>query len=108
MVVPLIAAKAYATAQAQAASLANAATQIGSTGQAPDPHAFSEVLKNAMNDTVQSSKAAETAMVNQVQGKADLVDTVTAISTAQSNLETVMAIRDQVINAYQDVLKTPI
>ena len=106
--VPLVAAKAYATAQAQAASLAGAAGQMGATGQAPDPHAFSEILKNAMTDTVQSSRAAETAMSNQVQGKADLVDTVTAISSAQANLDTVMAIRDQVINAYQDVLKTPI
>ena len=106
--VPLVAAKAYATAQAQAASLAGAAGQMAGTGQAPDPHAFGEILKNAMTDTVQSSRAAETAMTNQVQGKADLVDTVTAISTAQANLNTVMAIRDQVINAYQDVLKTPI
>jgi flagellar hook-basal body complex protein FliE len=104
----MIAVKAYATAQAQAASLASAAAQMGGAAQAPDPHAFSEILKNAMNDTVQSSKAAETAMINQVQGKADLVDTVTAITSAQSNLDTVMAIRDQVINAYNDVLKTPI
>jgi flagellar hook-basal body complex protein FliE len=104
--VPLIAAKAYATAQAQASSLAGAA--MGGVGQTPDPHAFGEILKNAMTDTVQSSKAAETAMTNQVQGKADLVDTVTAISSAQANLDTVMAIRDQVINAYNDVLKTPI
>jgi flagellar hook-basal body complex protein FliE len=107
MAIPMIAVKAYATAQAQAASLAGAASSVGA-GQAPDPHAFSEILKNAMNDTVQSSKAAEQAMIKQVQGKADLVDTVTAISSAQSNLDTVMAIRDQVINAYQDVLKTPI
>jgi flagellar hook-basal body complex protein FliE len=106
--VPLVAAKAYAAAQAQAVSLAQAAGSTGATGAAPDPHAFGEILKHAMTDTVQSSRAAETAMTNQVQGKADLVDTVTAISSAQANLDTVMAIRDQVINAYQDILKTPI
>ena len=106
--VPLIAAKAYATAQAQATSLASAASSLSGASQPPDPHAFGEILKNAMTDTVQSSRAAETAMTKQVQGKADLVDTVIAISSAQSNLNTVMAIRDQVINAYQDVLKTPI
>ena len=106
--VPLVAAKAYAAAQGQATSLAGAASSLGGASQTPDPHAFGEILKNAMTDTVQSSRAAEQAMTNQVQGKADLVDTVTAISSAQSNLDTVMAIRDQVINAYQDVLKTPI
>ena len=41
--VPLVAAKAYATAQAQAASLAGAAGQMAGTGQAPDPHAFGEI-----------------------------------------------------------------
>ena len=108
MAIPLVAAKAYAAAQAQASSLAQAAGAVGSTGKAPDPHAFSEILKNSMTDTVQSSRAAEQAMSKQVQGKADLIDTVTAISSAEANLNTVLAIRDQVINAYQDVLKTPI
>jgi flagellar hook-basal body complex protein FliE len=106
--IPLVAVRAYAAAQAQAASLAQAAGAVSSSGPAPDPHAFGEILKNSMNDTVQSSRAAEQAMSKQVQGKADLVDTVTAISSAEANLNTVMAVRDQVINAYQDVLKMPI
>ncbi|MBV9508780.1 MAG: flagellar hook-basal body complex protein FliE [Caulobacteraceae bacterium] len=104
MVAPLIAAKAYAAAQAQAASLA----QAGAAGQTADPHAFSEVLKNAMTDTMQSSRAAETAITNQVQGKGDLVDTVTAIASAQASLDTVMAVRDQVISAYQQIMQMPI
>ena len=33
---------------------------------------------------------------------------VTAISAAESSLETVMAIRDQVINAYQEIMRMPI
>ena len=47
-------------------------------------------------------------MVNQVQGKADLVDVATAISSAQASLETVMAVRDQVISAYQEIMRMPI
>lgn len=104
MVVPLIAAKAYAAAQAQAANIA----QAGDVGQTADPHAFSEVLKNAVSETMQSSKAAEQAMTNQVQGKGDLIDTVTAISSAQASLDTVMAVRDQVISAYQQIMQMPI
>src|ERR1700756_2949756 len=104
MVAPLIAAKAYATAQAQAAGLA----QAGGAAAAPDPHAFSEVLKTAMNDTLQSSRVAEQAVTAQVQGKGDLVDAVTAISSAQASLDTVMAVRDQVISAYQQIMQMPI
>jgi flagellar hook-basal body complex protein FliE len=47
-------------------------------------------------------------MAAQVQGKADLVDVVTAVSSAEASLETVMAIRDQVINAYQEIMRMPI
>ena len=105
MVLPLIAAKAYAAAaQAQAAGVA----QAGGVGQAADPHAFTEVLKNAMTDVVQSSRNAEHQMSAQVQGKADLIDTVTAISSAQASLDTLMAVRDQVISAYQQIMQMPI
>jgi flagellar hook-basal body complex protein FliE len=47
-------------------------------------------------------------MTAQVQGKADLVDVVTALSSAQASLETVMAVRDQVIAAYQQVMQMQI
>ena len=43
-------------------------------------------------------------MTAQVQGKADLLDVVTAVSSAQTTLQTVMAVRDQVISAYQEIL----
>ena len=105
MAIPLIAAKAYAAAQAQATS---AAAQTATTQAAPDPHAFSEVLKHAMTDAVNSSKNAEAQMAAQAQGKGDLVDTVTAIASAQASLDTVMAVRDQVITAYQQIMQMPI
>ncbi len=41
-------------------------------------------------------------------GKSDIVDVVTAISAAESSLETVVAVRDQVIQAYQEILRMPI
>ncbi len=37
-------------------------------------------------------------MAAQVAGKTELVDVVTAISAAEASLETVMAVRDQVIS----------
>jgi len=104
MAIPLIAAKAYAAAQAQASTLANAASVSGPA----DPHAFSEVLKHAMSDAVNSSKNAETQIAAQAQGKGDLVDTVTAIASAQASLDTVVAVRDQVISAYQQIMQMPI
>jgi len=80
---------------------------LGSSSVAPGG-GFGDILKSAMSDVMKSTKTAETQMAAQVHGKAELVDVVTAISAAESSLETVMAIRDQVINAYQEILRMPI
>ena len=61
-----------------------------------------------MFDVVSTSKNAETQMANQVQGKADLVDVVTSISSAEASLDTVMAVRDQVISAYEEIMRMSI
>ncbi len=106
MVAPLIAAKAYAAALSQASGAATPSA-VGGAAQGADG-GFAAILKNSMTDAVQSSRNAETQMVNQVQGKADLVDVATAISSAQASLETVMAVRDQVISAYQEIMRMPI
>jgi flagellar hook-basal body complex protein FliE len=100
MMTPLAAAKAYAATQ-QSVGAGGAAAAGGGPS-------FGDILKSAMSDAVKASKHAETQMAAQVQGKADLVDVVTAVSSAESSLETVMAIRDQVINAYQEIMRMPI
>jgi flagellar hook-basal body complex protein FliE len=98
---PLIAAKAYAAAQNVGVSGAGAAPKV-------DGAAFSNLLQNVMTDAVKTSRQAETQMAAQVQGKAELIDVVTAVSAAEQSLETVLAVRDQVIAAYQEILRMPI
>ena len=102
MVTPLIAARAYAMTQGSGALGAGGGAQ---NATAPD---FGAMLRNMVGDTVQSSRAAETQMANHVAGRGELVDAVTAISSAEASLETVMAIRDQVISAYQEIMRMPI
>ncbi|MDX5330577.1 MAG: flagellar hook-basal body complex protein FliE, partial [Caulobacteraceae bacterium] len=69
---------------------------------------FGAMLKNVMEQAVETSRTAETQMAAHVQGKAQLIDVVTAISAAETSLETVMAVRDQVISAYQEIMRMPI
>jgi flagellar hook-basal body complex protein FliE len=107
MVAPFVAAKAYAAVQAQASSLSQSAASLG-PGSAGPAGGFEDILKNAMTDAVQSSHKAEAQMQAQVQGKANLVDVVTAINSAQTSLQTVLAVRDQVIQAYQQIMQMPI
>jgi flagellar hook-basal body complex protein FliE len=98
---PLLALKAYAAAQ-------NAAP-IPSGGANPaDGTAFASMVKSAMTDAVGASRAAEAQMTAQIQGKAELIDVVTAVAAAEQSLETVLAVRDQVIAAYQEIMRMPI
>ena len=41
-------------------------------------------------------------------GGGKITDVVTAVSSAEQSLSTVMAIRDQVISAYQEIMRMPI
>jgi len=104
MMTALAAAKAYATAQ-KAAGVDP--TAMGSEAVASGG-GFGDILKSAMSDVMSSTKAAETQIAAQVQGKAQLIDVVTAVSSAEQSLSTVMAIRDQVIGAYQEIMRMPI
>lgn len=105
MITQLAAAKAYAAAQ-KGVGIDDSAGIAGP--KAPAQGGFGDILKSAMTDAVSASKTAEHTMAAQVAGKAELVDVVTAISAAEASLETVMAVRDQVISAYQEIMRMPI
>ena len=101
MMTALAAAKAYAATQ-------KAGGVPGTDASAVPGASFGDLLKNVMGDAMQTSKAAEAQMASHVQGKGQLIDVVTAISSAEASLETVMAVRDQVISAYQEIMRMPI
>jgi flagellar hook-basal body complex protein FliE len=107
MITPLAAARAYASAQ-KSMGVDDAGLGAPSGAQGPQHGGFADMLKSAIGDAVSASKHAEHQMAAQVAGKTELVDVVTAISAAESSLETVMAVRDQVISAYQEIIRMPI
>lgn len=101
MISPLAAAKAYASVQDAAGISAGGP---GKTGAAPGAN-FADMVSSALSDTMATTRNAEKQMAAQVQGKAQLIDVATAISSAEQSLETVIAVRDQVISAYQEIMR---
>ncbi len=99
---PMAAAQAYAAVQNGVQSTSPAS--VDPTGGAD----FSSMLQGVMTNMTQTTRAAETQMAQTVQGQGSLIDVVTAISSAEASLETVMAVRDQVIQAYQEIMRMPI
>jgi flagellar hook-basal body complex protein FliE len=99
-----------ATAAYQAMSKIGAAGASGAGGaaQAAPGTGFGDFLTGAMKDAVGTMKAGEQAAAQQVAGKADVVNVVSAVNQAEMTLDTVMAVRDKVIQAYQTIMQMPI
>jgi flagellar hook-basal body complex protein FliE len=99
MAAPIAAAAAYAQA-AKTAGPGIAARDEGG--------GFADLLKQAANGAVGALKEGEAASLKAVTGKADIAEVVTAVTNAEVALQTVTAVRDRVIQAYQDILRMPI
>lgn len=70
--------------------------------------AFSDLVKQAAQSTVSTMKQGEAASMQAIAGKADLSQVVTAVSNAEVTLQTAVAVRDRVIQAYLDIIRMPI
>jgi flagellar hook-basal body complex protein FliE len=88
----------------------SAAKPLG-PGMEPRPAegpSFSDFLKQAGTDVVDSMKQGEAQTIKGLAGKAELSDIIAAVSQAEVSLQTVVAVRDKVIAAYQDIMRMPI
>jgi len=96
------AAQAYARSGAAAAAggVAGVEDKVGAA-QGPS---FDDVLKEAM----ETGKTAETMTMKAAAGEAELIDVVSAVTAAEVTLESVVAVRDRVIGAYQEIMRMPI
>ncbi len=87
---------------------ANALRNGGAAGAVDDAADFSGLLQNALSGAVSAASSADSAIAASAAGRGDLIEVVTAVAAAQASLETVVAVRDQVISAYQEILRMPI
>ncbi|OYX29934.1 MAG: flagellar hook-basal body complex protein FliE [Caulobacterales bacterium 32-69-10] len=101
MISAIAAAKAYAATQSAGVGAANPMQESAGS-------AFSSMVQTAVNEAVTASRTSEKQMAAHTAGKAELIDVVTAVASAEASLETVMAVRDQVIAAYQEIMRMPI
>jgi flagellar hook-basal body complex protein FliE len=101
-------APAAAAAAYQALSNIGTAAPTATAGGAAPASSFSDFLSGAMNNAVGTMKAGEQMATQQVAGKADIVDVVNSVNSAELTLDTVMAVRDKVIAAYQTIMQMPI
>ena len=98
MPAPAFAATTYATAQNLLQSPSNPASSL-SGGQD-----FASLVR----DQVESARQTDQQINAAAQGKGDLLSVVTAISETETSIQTLVAVRDKVIAAYEDVMRMAI
>jgi flagellar hook-basal body complex protein FliE len=105
MVSPVSAASAYA-------NIAKLATGVGKT---PSPvgvdksiGSFGDVLKQAMQSVSEAGQKSDAQSAAAVQGKGNMVDVVTSVAETEVAINAVVAVRDRVIAAYEEIMKMPI
>ena len=95
VITPSAAAQAY-TRNAPAAAASGA------------PGSFGNVMSQALDQAVQTGHNADNQAMKAISGGGNLTEVVTALSHAEMTLQTATAIRDRVVQAYQDIMKMPI
>ena len=104
-ILPAAAAAAYQSVSQLGSGTAPAATSAGTGAGAGS---FSDFLTGAIKDSIGTMKQGEAMASKQVAGKADIVDVVQSVNAAEITLDTVVAVRDKVVAAYQSIMNMPI
>lgn len=91
---------AYASNQRQGAAGGSAETVTGTP--------FGEMMREIAGNAVAGSERAEQLSAQALVGQADINDVVVAVNNAEATLQTVVSMRDRLIQAYQEIIRMPI
>ena len=72
------------------------------------PNSFESVLSRLSNEAINDLKTGEATAHAGLQGKATVREVVDAVMAAERSLQTVVAVRDKVISAYQEISRMQI
>lgn len=99
-----------ASAAAAYQSIAKIGTDASAASRAAQPAqaSFTDFLGDAFKDSMQTMRQGEQMATQQVAGNANIVDVVNAVNAAEITLDTVVAVRDKVVQAYQSIMNMPI
>ncbi len=99
---------AYAKGLADAASARAVAPDQAASAAPGSGASFTDFVSDALAAARETGLEAERAATRAVAGEVSLQEVVTSITNAEVTLQTVVALRDRVISAYNDILRMPI
>ena len=91
------------------AGLAPAPDRASAPGPGGQPRAasFGDLLEQVLSDAVDAGRKSETQATQAVAGGSNLQQVVEAVNSAELTLQTVVAVRDRIIGAYQEIMRMP-
>ena len=73
-----------------------------------DESGFGALLRAGLEQAVETQYNSEKVSAQAVMGKASMTDVVQAVGDAEMTLQTVIAVRDKIIDAYQRIMQMPV
>jgi flagellar hook-basal body complex protein FliE len=107
MATPGIAAHAYSQIARIATEQSKAGSGIGGVGGASDKN-FGAMLKDAIGSVAEVSRKSDAQVQAVAAGKANVVDVVAAVAETEVAVGALVAVRDKVIQAYEEIMRMPI
>jgi flagellar hook-basal body complex protein FliE len=104
MASPLAAANAYSSL----ARLTDPSAALSKAGGEGGGQSFTSLLKDTLGAVAESGRKSDTQAHALAAGKANVVDVVTAVAETEVAIEAMVAVRDRVINAYEEIMRMPI
>jgi len=99
---------------ANPAAAANAYSNIAKIGvgadgaREADKNGFGAAMKQVAVDSINTLRHSETMSARAITGEATLPDVVRAVNAADLTVNTIVAVRDRLINAYTEIMRMPI
>jgi flagellar hook-basal body complex protein FliE len=107
MATPGIAANAYAQIARIADPTGLGAAVGGATGTVGNNN-FSAMLKDAIGAVADVGRKSDAQTQAVATGKANVIDVVTAVAETEVAIDAMVAVRDKVIAAYEEIMRMPI
>jgi flagellar hook-basal body complex protein FliE len=85
-----------------------AVTPSTGTGTPATASGFGHALNSLIESADESSKAANVAVGNMLEGTGDVHDAMIALQRAELSLQLTVQVRNKLVQAYQDIMRMPV
>ena len=98
---------AAANAYANLARMMERSAGLEKTADSQGP-SFGALVKEAIGSVMDAGKKSDAQTVAMANGKANVMDVVTAVAETDVAVSTLVSVRDRVIQSYEDIMKMTI